>query len=146
MIYTSPSPAIHTLASAETSEPLTEKEIRNIAEAAEAEKKQTEQAKKKRIGFLAQDIEKVFPELVETDEDGIKSVDYIGMIPVLLESIKELQTENEGLQNRNTELFKNYRDLKLSVEALAKAIKEISNPIKPWPPRLFSEGEKIEKI
>lgn len=43
------------------------------------------------IGFLAQDVQKVFPELVYEDKDGMLSVDYISMIPILVESIKEQQ-------------------------------------------------------
>lgn len=42
-----------------------------------------------RIGFVAQDLQKVFPELVETSEDGYLSVDYMGLIPVLIEALKE---------------------------------------------------------
>ncbi|OAV65373.1 hypothetical protein Barb6XT_02439 [Bacteroidales bacterium Barb6XT] len=134
--YTSPSPAIHTLVSDETSEPLTEKEIRNIAEAAEVEKKLAEQAKKKRIGFLAQDIEKVFPELVETDEDGIKSVDYIGMIPVLLEGIKELQAENEALQEQSKYLLSQIHEL-----ALLTGSALLPNPHSPFKSSNMSSGD-----
>ncbi len=43
------------------------------------------------IGVIAQDVEKVLPELVQTDGDGLKSVDYIKMVPVLIEAIKEQQ-------------------------------------------------------
>jgi hypothetical protein len=46
------------------------------------------------IGFLAQDIQKVFPELVYADKDGILSVDYISLIPILVESVKELNNKN----------------------------------------------------
>jgi hypothetical protein len=51
----------------------------------------------KQIGVIAQDVEQVLPELVQTDADGIKSVDYIKMIPVLIEAIKEQQKIIEGL-------------------------------------------------
>ena len=43
----------------------------------------------KQLGFMAQDVQKVFPELVSTDEDGYLSVNYIGLIPVLVEALKE---------------------------------------------------------
>lgn len=48
------------------------------------------------IGVIAQDIEKVFPELVTTDE--IKTVNYNGLIGVLIESVKELKIENDLLK------------------------------------------------
>ena len=43
---------------------------------------------KKKIGLLAQDIEKVFPELV-TETNDIKSVNYQGLVPVLINALKE---------------------------------------------------------
>jgi hypothetical protein len=43
---------------------------------------------KKKIGLLAQDIEKVFPELV-TETNDIKSVNYQGLVPVLINAMKE---------------------------------------------------------
>ena len=45
----------------------------------------------KQIGFLAQDLEKVFPEMVFTDDAGYKSIDYSRLTPVLVETIKEQQ-------------------------------------------------------
>lgn len=59
------------------------------------------------MGFLAQDLQKVFPELVYSDRDGILSVDYIGLIPILVESVKELSNNHvkdslnlQSLQNK----------------------------------------------
>ncbi len=49
-------------------------------------------------GVLAQEVEKYMPELVKTDKEGIKSVNYSGMIPYLVEAIKELKKENELLK------------------------------------------------
>jgi hypothetical protein len=46
-----------------------------------------------RYGFLAQNVKEVFPQLVHTDENGYMSVDYIGLIPILVQSINELQAE-----------------------------------------------------
>ena len=42
------------------------------------------------IGVIAQEIEKVIPEVVETNIDGIKNVNYLALIGVLIEAIKEL--------------------------------------------------------
>ena len=46
-----------------------------------------------RYGFLAQNVQEVFPELVCTDVNGYMSVDYIGLIPILVQSINELRAE-----------------------------------------------------
>lgn len=45
------------------------------------------------IGFIAQELKEVFPELVKEDAKGYYAVDYQGMIPVLLEAVKELQNQ-----------------------------------------------------
>ena len=42
------------------------------------------------IGVIAQELEKVLPELVATNEEGLKSVNYDGIIGVLIQAIKEL--------------------------------------------------------
>jgi hypothetical protein len=41
------------------------------------------------IGVIAQDVEKIFPQLVNTDQDGYKSVDYIKLSVVTLQAVKE---------------------------------------------------------
>ena len=50
------------------------------------------------FGFLAQDVEKLFPDLVFKDSAGLLSVDYIGIIPLLLDGLKEQQTQIEKQQ------------------------------------------------
>jgi len=58
---------------------------------------QTDTAKQLEIGLLAQEVKTVFPELVKKDKNGLLSVNYIGLIPVLIESIKEQQKQIEDL-------------------------------------------------
>jgi hypothetical protein len=50
-------------------------------------------SKKEAIGIVAQEVEKVFPQMVMTGEDGVKRVSYDSLIPALLEAIKELNTK-----------------------------------------------------
>ena len=52
---------------------------------------------KQKIGVLAQDIEKVFPELV-SESNGVKSVNYQGLVPVLINALKEQQKEIDELK------------------------------------------------
>jgi hypothetical protein len=59
-----------------------------------------ESTKREHFGFLAQDIQKVYPELVYEDSLGSLSIDYIGMIPILLESIKSLKLEVDALKSQ----------------------------------------------
>jgi Chaperone of endosialidase/Head domain of trimeric autotransporter adhesin len=51
-------------------------------------------------GLLAQEVEKVMPELVKVDDKGIKSVNYNGLVPYLLEAIKELKAEVDALKKK----------------------------------------------
>ena len=54
---------------------------------------------KDQIGFLAQDLEEIFPELVITGLDGIKSVNYQAMTAILVEAIKEQQLQIDKLKS-----------------------------------------------
>lgn len=45
------------------------------------------------LGLIAQEMEQVMPELVRTDKDGKKLLNYTALIPVLIKSIQELQLE-----------------------------------------------------
>ncbi len=71
-------------------------------------------------GFIAQEVEKVFPALVSTNENGYKSVNYTGVIPVLTEAIKDQQAEIEDLKKENAELKSTLEALLKRVEALEK--------------------------
>ena len=64
---------------------------------------------KNQIGFIAQEIEKILPEMVFTDEKGYKSVDYARLTPVLVEAMKEQQKMIEDLRKANVDL-KNVND------------------------------------
>jgi hypothetical protein len=52
------------------------------------------------IGVIAQEIEKVLPEVVNTSSDGTKSVSYGNIIGLLIEAIKEQQTRIEELEKK----------------------------------------------
>lgn len=55
------------------------------------------------FGVIAQDVEKVFPELVGEDK-GYKTVNYNGLIPVILNAVKEQQTEIIDLKQELAEV------------------------------------------
>jgi len=66
--------------------------------------KDTEGAKGKNatndIGIIAQEVEKVFPQFVYTDEEGYKSVDYVKLVVPLLEVTKEQERKIDSLEAR----------------------------------------------
>jgi hypothetical protein len=63
-------------------------------------------AKDKKLGFIAQDLKKVFPELVEQDSAGYFYVDYVGLIPVIIEALKEQQAIIDSQSSKIKELEK----------------------------------------
>lgn len=52
------------------------------------------------IGLLAQEVQQVFPELVKKLENGNLSVNYMGLVPVLINAVKEQQSTIESLERR----------------------------------------------
>ena len=54
----------------------------------------------KQSGVIAQEVEKVLPEVVHTDEEGIKSVAYGNMVGLLIEAIKEQQQQIDELRRK----------------------------------------------
>ncbi len=69
-------------------------------------KDDTEQ--KQKIGLLAQEVQKVFPELVSEDENGMLAVNYQALVPVLINALKEQEN--------------NYNELEKSLEMLEKEV------------------------
>lgn len=55
--------------------------------------------KGKRIGLIAQEVEKVLPELVNTAPDGYKSVEYANLVAILIEAIKQQQKQIDELKD-----------------------------------------------
>ena len=68
-----------------------------------------DESEKQKIGLLAQDLEKVFPELV-SESKGIKSVNYQGLVPVLINAIKDqdvlMKEQEKILSEQKSELDK----------------------------------------
>ena len=53
----------------------------------------------RQYGFIAQEVQKIFPDLVHTGADGYMSVDYIGVIPLLVNAIQKLRGRLEKMEN-----------------------------------------------
>jgi hypothetical protein len=51
------------------------------------------------LGIIAQDVERVFPQLVDTGEDGIKRVQHYGLIGPLIEAVKALDARLTALES-----------------------------------------------
>ncbi len=70
-------------------------------------------AEGRQIGLIAQEVEPVIPELVQTDDDGYKAVSYEKLTPILVEAVKEQQSQLEELRAQ-------IEALKMEIRALRK--------------------------
>ena len=78
----------------------------------------------KQNGLIAQDVEKVFPNLVETRPDGYKQVDYVMLVPSLIEAVKELK----DITDKQAKEIKDLKeDLKNEANKREKLVKGLNN-------------------
>lgn len=68
-------------------------------------------------GFIAQEVEQIFPELVKTDEKGFKAVNYSKLNIMTIQAIKELKAENDELRRMLSLLSEDVKRLKQSFGA-----------------------------
>lgn len=78
------------------------------------------------IGVVAQELEEIYPEFVQTDDNGMKSVNYAQMTAVLIEAVKELNTEVQELKSANTTLQAKL-DTQAKLETRLAKIEELLN-------------------
>ena len=59
------------------------------------------QTNNKNIGLIAHELQEHYPELVKGDKDGetLQTVNYVGLIPILIKEIQDLRNELEELKN-----------------------------------------------
>ena len=79
----------------------------------------------RQVGFSAQEMEKLFPEMVMTDANGYKSVDYGRLTPVLVEAIKEQQEQINAQQQQIDELKKDKLQIQEQIAELKKMMEKI---------------------
>lgn len=78
------------------------------------------------IGVIAQELEREYPELVATDEAGIKSVAYANLTAVLIEAVKTLKDENTELKSRLAAVEHSQRD---ELAALKRSLAELKESL-----------------
>lgn len=80
---------------------------------------------RKTYGFIAQELEKVVPELVSTDNNGFKSVQYQNMTSILVEGFKEAWKKIKDLAYKVAGLEEVANELKKENEKLVSRVKEL---------------------
>ena len=80
------------------------------------------------FGFVAQDVETLFPEFVNTAADaiGTKSLNYVGMIAPVVKAMQEMKAAND---NALSALKGENDSLREDVEALRKELLDLKNGV-----------------
>ena len=65
----------------------------------------------RQVGFIAQEVEKVVPDLIKEGPDGYKGVEYAKFTPIIVEAIKEQQKQIEELKAENEVLKQKFNEL-----------------------------------
>jgi hypothetical protein len=76
---------------------------------------------KQKIGVLAQEIKQVFPELVSEDDNEMLAVNYQGLVPVLINAIKE---QNNKISNQQFEIDR-LKEQEKRLERLEKLVTQL---------------------
>ena len=79
----------------------------------------------RQVGIIAQELEKYFPELVNTDRSGFKTVDYSRMTPILLEAIKEQQVMINSQDEKINTLSKLFETQQEQINFLMREVIEL---------------------
>jgi hypothetical protein len=58
-------------------------------------------ANKVRYGYIAQDVQQIFPDIVYQGSDGFLGVDYVELIPLMIEAIKQ---QTDSMKQQNTKI------------------------------------------
>lgn len=84
-------------------------------------------SQRRQVGVIAQDVEKVLPEVVQTDSKGYKSVNYSKLTALLIEGVKELKKEVESQKKEINELNTTVNTLQNLLNENALLRKQIAN-------------------
>ena len=77
------------------------------------------------IGISAQELEKVYPEMVFTDASGYKTVDYSRLTPVLIEAVKQLSADALEMKARTEQID----HMKAEAEAMKTMLSQLQEEI-----------------
>ena len=78
-------------------------------------------------GLIAQDVQKIIPSLVIASENGDLAMNYVGLIPVLIQALKEQQSQIEALKSQISENFQKQNQDLIALEN-TKIISVSPNP------------------
>lgn len=79
------------------------------------------------IGVIAQEVEQVFPELVQTDREWYKTVSYGNLVAPIISAINELADKVDSLFNKYLDQQKQINNQQAQINELKASIKALQN-------------------
>lgn len=92
----------------------------------------SDESKERQIGLIAQEVQEVFPEVVNEGDDGYLSVSYSHLVAVLIEAIKKQQNDIHNLESKLTKIEKLEKEnelLKAKYETMEDMIQRINRKV-----------------
>lgn len=103
-----------------------------------------EQNQRTRYGFVAQEVNEIYPELVQTDSLGYMYVDYMGMIPLLVNAVKELKTKTDSLETVIARMQTSVQPKSFTSNATVSAVESLDCELFQNAPNPFNETTYIK--
>ncbi|EMS11460.1 hypothetical protein KM1_085830 [Entamoeba histolytica HM-3:IMSS] len=75
-----------------------------------------------KYGFIAQEVQEIIPDLVQKDETNNLSVDYLGLIPYIIEALKSIHDNSVSLQSSSRQ---EYIELSKKVEDVVSQLQKL---------------------
>jgi hypothetical protein len=109
--------------------------------------KETQEEKKLHYGLIAQELREIYPELVNKEQDGYLSINYVELVPVLIRSIQELKQELDEIKGNSEDIVMSrmmgstFEDVTASVDATEAS--SVSASLSQNTPNPFTEQTTI---
>jgi uncharacterized protein YfkK (UPF0435 family) len=108
---------------------------------------------RERIGLSAQEVQAVYPELVQENSDGFLSLDYVGLVPVIIEALKDqditinsqtqtIEEMDQSLSLQDSTLQQLNEELQLQIQTSA----ELNNTILKQGDTIRIQSQAIEMM
>ena len=98
------------------------------------------------IGFIAQEVEPIFPELVRTETDGYKGLLSTEFIPLLVKGIQEQQTQITSLQSITTDFITQFKAGLIETKKLVVDGVDILKKLNELSVKVESQQRQIEEL
>ncbi len=120
-----------------------------MAAMVEADKKEKEaQAAQRHYGLIAQELQDIYPTLVQEGQDGYLSINYIELVPILIRSIQTLKQELDDMKGENRDVMMSRGAIPTTVSAIQASgnvlYQNSPNPFKELTTIRFSLADDVQ--